>query len=66
MNERASPSSVTGARKSPAERKAILDGAFAGTLLKGAGASPGASPGRAITRLCSCVVGGAGTGFICA
>jgi hypothetical protein len=35
MNERASPSSVTGAKKSPAERKAILDGAFAGTSLKG-------------------------------
>ncbi len=35
MNERASPSSDTGGKKSPTERKAILDQAFAGTLLKG-------------------------------
>jgi hypothetical protein len=35
MNERASPSSVTGEKKSPEERKAILEQAFAGTCLEG-------------------------------
>jgi hypothetical protein len=35
MNERASPSSGTSGKKSPTERKAILDQAFAGTSLTG-------------------------------
>jgi len=35
MSERASPSSVTSGKKSPEERKAILDRAFAGRCLAG-------------------------------
>jgi hypothetical protein len=34
MNARASPSTVTGGKKSPEERKTILDRAFAGTFLE--------------------------------